>query len=258
MSQSQATAPGSQPSLQVQGQSVPLRLDGRLQNLGDWSPEVAEALAAQVGLTLSDEHWAVLRAMREFFEEFHLSPPRKLLKRALEKGGQPELASDERLDALFPGDVLIQGSKLAGVPRPHLDAELEHRTHSGREFAGSGKGVNEAGETIEVDGETLELTPSGNLVALHRWNERVAEALAAKEGIKLTDDHWEVVDYLRRFYFEYGISPMVRILMRHMAEEVGPEHASEEHLYRLFPKGPSRQGSRIAGLPEPQGCIDSP
>jgi tRNA 2-thiouridine synthesizing protein E len=49
---------------------------------------------------------------------------------------------------------------------------------------------------------------------------------------------------------------MVKILMKYMAEDIGPEHASKEYLYRLFPKGPSRQGSRIAGLPEPQGCLD--
>ncbi len=49
---------------------------------------------------------------------------------------------------------------------------------------------------------------------------------------------------------------MVKILMKYMAEDIGPERASREHLYQLFPKGPARQGSRIAGLPEPQGCID--
>jgi len=49
---------------------------------------------------------------------------------------------------------------------------------------------------------------------------------------------------------------MVKILMRYMAEDIGSERASKEHLYSLFPKGPSRQGSRIAGLPAPQGCLD--
>ena len=84
----------------------------------------------------------------------------------------------------------------------------------------------------------------------------MAEALAQKEGIRLTPEHWELIRYLRQFYFSYGISPMVKLLMRHLAQEVGGEKSSREHLYRLFPGGPSRQGSRIAGLPEPQGCID--
>ena len=80
--------------------------------------------------------------------------------------------------------------------------------------------------------------------------------MAEGEGIELSEEHWEVLNFLREFYFTYGISPMVKILMKYMAEDLGPERASREHLYTLFPKGPSRQGSRIAGLPEPQGCID--
>jgi tRNA 2-thiouridine synthesizing protein E len=80
--------------------------------------------------------------------------------------------------------------------------------------------------------------------------------MAAKEGITLTEDHWEVINFLREFYFTYGISPMVKILMKYMAEDISPQRASKDYLYSLFPKGPSRQGSRIAGLPAPQGCLD--
>ena len=111
-------------------------------------------------------------------------------------------------------------------------------------------------ESFQFNGETFRVTHIGNLVDLHRWNPQVAEYMASQEGIGLTADHWEVLNFLRAFYFEYGITPMVKILMSHMAEELGPERASREHLYMLFPQGPSRQGSRIAGLPEPQGCID--
>ena len=80
--------------------------------------------------------------------------------------------------------------------------------------------------------------------------------MAKKEGLDLTPEHWEILHFLRKFYFEYGITPMVKILQKHMQEELGEKLASREHLYGLFPAGPSRQGSRIAGLPEPQGCID--
>jgi tRNA 2-thiouridine synthesizing protein E len=61
---------------------------------------------------------------------------------------------------------------------------------------------------------------------------------------------------MRQFYFKYGITPMVRLLMKNMRDELGASKGSNEYLYKLFPGGPSRQGSRIAGLPEPQGCID--
>lgn len=247
--------------MEVGGRTVPLMPDGRLHNLDDWTPEVAATMAAAMGVSLSQDHWDVINLMRAYYEEYNVSPVRKLLKRALLREGHAELARDERLDSLFPGDVLVQGSKLAGVPMPHLDAELERRTYAANRAADNPrvKQSRAAGHFVgsfNFDGERHEVTPTGNLVDLHRWNERVAAHMAQKEGIELTAEHWEILNFLRGFYFEYGISPMVKILMRHMREEVGPEKAGADYLYKLFPKGPSRQGSRIAGLPEPQGCID--
>lgn len=247
--------------MEVDGKHIPLMPDGRLQNLGDWSPAVAEAMASAMQVELSQDHWDVINMMRSYYGEFNVSPVRKLLKRALVREGRQDLAEDARLDSLFPGDVLVQGSKLAGVPMPHLDAELERRTYADNKAAeiAEVKQSRARGHFVgsfEFDGERYDVTPTGNLIDLHRWNERVAAHMAQKEGIELTAEHWEILNFLRGFYFEYGISPMVKILMRHMNEEIGPERASAEYLYKLFPKGPSRQGSRIAGLPEPQGCID--
>ncbi|RRQ19966.1 TusE/DsrC/DsvC family sulfur relay protein [Thiohalobacter thiocyanaticus] len=247
--------------MDVGGKTIPLMPDGRLHNLDDWSPDVAAAMAESMGVNLTRDHWDVINLMRSYYGEYNVSPVRKLLKRALLREGYEELARDERLDSLFPGDVLVQGSKLAGVPVPHLDAELERRTYADNRAADNPqvKQSRAAGHFVgsfEFDGERYEVTPTGNLIDLHRWNERVAMHMAQKEGIELTAEHWEILNFLRGFYFEYGISPMVKILMRHMREEIGPEKASADYLYKLFPKGPSRQGSRIAGLPEPQGCID--
>ena len=241
--------------LEVAGRSIPLRPDGRLQNLDDWSPEVAEALARESGLDMTEDHWTVVNLMRSYYQEYNVSPVRKLLKRALRSAGHKALAEDERLDALFPGDVMVQGSRIAGIPTPHLDAELERRTYANTKARAAGDSTHFTG-SFEFEGKTYEVTPTGNLVNQSGWNERLAEFLAEKEGIELTREHWEVLNFLREFYFEFGITPMVKILMKHMAEELGPEKASRDYLYRLFPKGPSRQGSRIAGLPEPQGCID--
>jgi len=80
--------------------------------------------------------------------------------------------------------------------------------------------------------------------------------MAKQEGITLTKAHWEIINFMRQFYFNYGITPMVRLLMKKLNDEFGASKFSNEDLYKLFPSGPSRQGSRIAGLPEPQGCID--
>jgi tRNA 2-thiouridine synthesizing protein E len=227
--------------------------DGRLANLSDWNEGVVHELAARDGITLSDDHWEVINAMRDYYQSYNVSPVKKLLKRSLKQGSGSDRFSDAHLSGLFPGGVLVQGSKLSGIPIPMLDVELERSTYTGKaapsksHFTGS----------FDFEGESYRVTALGNLIDLHRWNKHLAYFMAEREGIKLTGEHWEVLNFLRQFYFEYGITPMVRILMQHMEEELGAERASKEHLYQLFPKGPSRQGSRIAGLPEPQGCIDS-
>lgn len=228
-------------------------IDGRLANLADWNEGVAHELATRDGLQLNDDHWEVIKAMREYYQSYNVSPVKKLLKRSLKQRTGTDRFDDERLAELFPGGVLVQGSKIAGIPIPMLDVELERSTYAGK----AAPSKTHFTDSFDFEGETFRVTQLGNLLDLHRWNKHLAYFMAEREGIKLNDDHWEVLNFLRQFYFEYGITPMVRILMQHMAEELGPDRASKEHLYQLFPKGPSRQGSRIAGLPEPQGCIDS-
>lgn len=242
-------------SIEVGGRQIALRPDGRLYNLAEWTPEVATAMAAKEGLTLMVQHWKVLHALRDYYAAYNVSPVKKLLKRALKDAGHAALSSDAALDELFPGGVLAQGSRLAGVPQSMLDAELERAMPAAAKPAASAPEQHFTSE-FQFNGETYRVTSLGNLIDLHRWNPQLAECMACKEGITLGADHWEVLNFMRAFYFEYGVTPMVKILMRHMAEEVSAERASREHLYTLFPKGPSRQGSRIAGLPEPQGCID--
>lgn len=226
--------------------------DGRLASLDEWDESVARELARRDGITLNDDHWTVIHTMRDYYHAFNLSPVKKLLKRELKKRVHSDTFDDDYLHELFPGGILVQGSKIAGVPIPMLDVELERDTYQSR----AAPSVSHFIDSFNFEGQTFAVTRMGNLMELHRWNSHLAEHMANKENITLTAEHWEVLNFLREFYFTYGVTPMVKILMKYMAEDIGPEHASKEYLYRLFPKGPSRQGSRIAGLPEPQGCLD--
>jgi len=65
-------------SLEVAGKQIALRPDGRLHDLGDWSPAVADALAAKEGLTLMVQHWKVLHAMRDYYAAYNVSPVKKI------------------------------------------------------------------------------------------------------------------------------------------------------------------------------------
>ncbi len=240
--------------LVVNGNPFNLTANGRLANLADWSPDLAQAIAKDEGLTLTDAHWDAIKLMRDYFATYNIPPILKLLKREIARKFGPERATDEALNALFPGGVPYQGSKIAGIPVPMLDSELEQSSQVRKTETTSS--TPRYRDSFEFKGRQIKVYPSGNLVNPEEWNEELAEQLAKKEDIELTDAHWVVLHYLRKFYFQYGITPMVKILMKHMREELGNEASDHDALYRLFPGGPSNQGSRIAGLPKPQGCID--
>jgi tRNA 2-thiouridine synthesizing protein E len=79
----------------------------------------------------------------------------------------------------------------------------------------------------------------------------VAIAIAAAEGIALTDDHWEVIRFLRNEYQENGHSPNFRNLLKGF-QALRPD-VDSKFLYDLFPVGPAKQGAKVAGLPQPYG-----
>ena len=81
------------------------------------------------------------------------------------------------------------------------------------------------------------------------------EVIAAQEGITLAVEHWEVVRFVREFYLEFNTSPAIRMLVKAMANKFGEEKGNSRYLYRLFPKGPAKQATKIAGLPKPVKCI---
>jgi TusE/DsrC/DsvC family sulfur relay protein len=102
---------------------------------------------------------------------------------------------------------------------------------------------------IEVEGRTIEVDGHGNLVNPQDWDRDVAQALAAKEDIELTQEHWDVLEYLREEYLNNnGNQPMERQINKDMGKRWGKKIGSKD-LYKLFPRAPSKQGNRIAGLP---------
>ncbi len=235
-----------------------LLANGQLANLQEWTTDAANYLAHNQGIELSDAHWEIIKLMRDFYQEFNISPVKKLLIKHIREKLGDEKATEDYLNKLFPGNVLKQGTLIAGLPTPLLDTDIStsHASSNLQQTLKPRRNVKHFLDQFELDGEVFKLTFHGNLVDMSQWNEKVAEHMAKKEGIQLTDDHWEVLNFLREFYVKYEITPMVRLLQKHLAKKLGKEKGSEKYLYNLFPDGPARQGSRIAGLPEPQGCID--
>ena len=108
---------------------------------------------------------------------------------------------------------------------------------------------------LEYEGQVIETDAQGYLKNSADWHEALAPLLAAQEDIALTEAHWEVVRFVRGFYLEFNTSPAIRMLVKAMAQKYGEEKGNSRYLYRLFPKGPAKQATKIAGLPKPVKCI---
>lgn len=104
-------------------------------------------------------------------------------------------------------------------------------------------------DSFEVNGVVLEVDEDGFIVEPEQWNEAVAAYLATTEEVEeLTEEHWKIVEYLRSYYQEFGIAPMIRKLCK----ETG---CPLKIMYELFPTGPAKGACKIAGLPKPTGCV---
>jgi len=96
---------------------------------------------------------------------------------------------------------------------------------------------------------SLDIDEDGFLQQPDLWNEKVAQALAKTEGVEqMSDSHWKVVNYLRKYYLEFGVAPMIRKLCKETGFKL-------KEIYELFPSGPAKGACKVAGLPKPTGCV---
>lgn len=102
---------------------------------------------------------------------------------------------------------------------------------------------------ITINQAEIEIDEDGFIVDPDQWSEDVAMYFASVEGIaELNEDHWKVINYLRNYFEQFQLAPMIRKLCK----ETG---CSLKYLYELFPTGPARGACKLAGLPKPTGCV---
>ncbi|MCB1245402.1 MAG: TusE/DsrC/DsvC family sulfur relay protein [Akkermansiaceae bacterium] len=100
----------------------------------------------------------------------------------------------------------------------------------------------------EIAGTTVEVNEEGYLTDMSQWNEAIAAAIAAEEGVgPLGDGHWKVIRYLREQQAK-GAALTIRSMGKSGI-------VTTKELYDLFPGGPLKKSSKIAGIPKPVGCI---
>ncbi len=108
---------------------------------------------------------------------------------------------------------------------------------------------------LSVEGRRIELDKDGYLANLDDWCPAVAEALAQRDELQLTAEHWEVLLLLRGFYQEFQLSPANRPLIKYATLKLGPEKGNSLHLNRLFKGAPAKLAAKLAGLPKPTNCL---
>ncbi|QCI20593.1 TusE/DsrC/DsvC family sulfur relay protein [Buchnera aphidicola (Brachycaudus cardui)] len=101
----------------------------------------------------------------------------------------------------------------------------------------------------------IEKDKEGYLKKNKDWNISLAQEIAKKENINLNSDHWKVIFFVRKFYFQFNITPSMRMIIQSIKEEIGESKSNSIYLFKLFPKGPAQQASKIAGIPKPVRCL---
>jgi tRNA 2-thiouridine synthesizing protein E len=101
---------------------------------------------------------------------------------------------------------------------------------------------------LKVGDRVLMLDEDGFLDNADEWDEEVAHVLAISEEVELTPEHWDIINYLRNYYAEFGVAPMVRKMLKDTKK-------TQAEIYDMFPSGPGKGACKIAGLPKPTGCV---
>jgi tRNA 2-thiouridine synthesizing protein E len=107
---------------------------------------------------------------------------------------------------------------------------------------------------VKVGDREIETDQEGYILHMDQWSEDYARALAKIEGLTLTDEHWQIIHFIREFESRRQVQPQVREMIKHFTALWGPERGNNHHLHDLFPLGgPQKQGNRLAGVRRTKG-----
>jgi tRNA 2-thiouridine synthesizing protein E len=192
---------------------------------GDWDENFARGMAPKCGIVsgLNDEHWKVINFIRDFQKKTGKCP-------LVYETCRMNRLNLQELKKLFPSGYLRGACKLAGVT--YKQGYLEQSWVEGlAELA-----------TSPAPGKTYEIDVRGFLVHPAQWDRKFAIHRANELGIpKLTDRHWQVINFLREKFEKDNIVPTVY----ETCEALG---IGVEELEALFPAGYHRGAVKISGL----------
>lgn len=95
--------------------------------------------------------------------------------------------------------------------------------------------------------KTINVTEEGYLTDFSQWDKEVAAEIAKEQEIEMTDKHWEVLSFLQEKH-EKDEALSIRGIKKSGVINI-------KELYSLFPGGPLKKSTMIAGIPKPKSCI---
>jgi tRNA 2-thiouridine synthesizing protein E len=99
-----------------------------------------------------------------------------------------------------------------------------------------------------IDNRTVDVNEEGFLTDPQQWDEALGAELARLIGITMTDEHWQVIRFLRKDFAEQGETATLRRVSTQAGVPV-------KQLFGLFPVKPAKKMAYVAGLPKPKGCV---
>jgi len=106
---------------------------------------------------------------------------------------------------------------------------------------------------LDLQGRRYELNCKGYLVDPAAWDERLLAWFAEQEQLEISNEHREVIFYLRSYFAEQKVHPVVRVISKAMVGFLGQDKGSMAYFHKLFPGG-IHQAFRVAGLPMQHSC----
>lgn len=106
------------PMVEVAGKTFEVDEEGYLTNLADWNKDIADYLAKEEKVEMTDSHWEVVNFLREYYEEYQIAPAVRVLTKAVAKKLGPDKGNNKYLYELFPYGPAKQACKIAGLPKP--------------------------------------------------------------------------------------------------------------------------------------------
>lgn len=105
-------------ALEINGKAIETDEEGYIINLADWNEDVANYLAKEENVDMSDSHWEVVNFLREYYDEYQIAPAVRVLTKAIGKKLGPDKGNSKYLYELFPYGPAKQACKIAGLPKP--------------------------------------------------------------------------------------------------------------------------------------------